>query len=113
MVFNNQGSQRRSRAMIIIGCDFHTRYQQIAMLNTETGEVVERRLEHENGEVRRFYAQLPKPVRVGMEATGFTQWFEQLLAELGHELWVGNAAGIRASGGRKQKTDTGEGVRLL
>jgi transposase len=74
--------------MIIIGCDFHTRYQQIAMLHTETGEVVERRWEHENGEARRFYGQLPKPVRVGIEATGFMQWFEQLLAELGHELWV-------------------------
>src|SRR5258708_8927195 len=113
MVFNNQGSERRSRAMIIIGCDFHTRYQQIAMLNTETGELVERRLEHENGEARRFYAQLPKAVRVGIEATGFTQWFEQLLAELGHELWVGNAAEIRASVVRKQKTDTWDAAHLL
>lgn len=99
--------------MIIIGCDFHTRYQQVAMLNTETGEVVERRLEHENGEARRFYARLPKAVRVGMEATGFTQWFEQLLAELGHELWVGNAAEIRASVVRKQKTDTRDAAHLL
>jgi len=31
--------------MMIIGCDLHTRYQQIAMLNTETGELTERRLE--------------------------------------------------------------------
>ena len=31
--------------MIIIGCDLHTRTQQVAMLDTETGEVVERRLE--------------------------------------------------------------------
>ena len=35
--------------MMIIGCDFHPRYQQIAMMDTETGELVERRLEHENG----------------------------------------------------------------
>ncbi len=62
--------------MIIIGCDFHTRYQQIAMMDTETGELVERRLEHENGEARAFYASLPKPVVVGMEATGYAQWFE-------------------------------------
>ena len=99
--------------MIIIGCDFHTRYQQIAMLNTETGELLERRLEHENGQGRRFYAQLPKPVRVGMEATGFTQWFEQMLAELGHELWVGDAAEIRASVVRKQKTDTRDAAHIL
>jgi len=44
--------------MMIIGCDLHTRYQQIAMLDTETGELVERRLEHENGEARAFYAGL-------------------------------------------------------
>jgi hypothetical protein len=46
--------------MIIIGCDFHPRYEQIAMMNTKTGELVERRLEHENGEARAFYASLPK-----------------------------------------------------
>jgi hypothetical protein len=33
--------------MMIIGCDFHPRYQQIAMMDTATGELVERRLEHE------------------------------------------------------------------
>ena len=27
--------------MMIIGCDLHTRYQQIAMLDMETGEEVE------------------------------------------------------------------------
>jgi len=36
--------------MLIIGCDFHTRYQQIAMLDTLTGELTERRLDHESGE---------------------------------------------------------------
>jgi hypothetical protein len=52
--------------MKIIGCDFHTRYQQIAMMDTETGELVERRLEHEIGEALAFYATLPKAARVGM-----------------------------------------------
>jgi len=33
--------------MKIVGCDLHTRYQQIAMLDQETGELIERRLEHE------------------------------------------------------------------
>ena len=66
--------------MMIIGCDLHTRYQQVAMLDTETGELVERRLEHETGEARAFYAALQGPVRVGIEATGYTHWFEGLLA---------------------------------
>ena len=91
--------------MKIVGCDLHTRYQQIAMLDTETGEVIERRLEHANGEARAFYAGLQGPVRVGIEATGHTRWFERLLAELGHELWIGDAAQIRAAMVRKQKTD--------
>jgi len=99
--------------MMIIGCDFHPRYQQIAMMDTETGELVERRLEHENGEARAFYARLPKPVRVGMEATGYAQWFERMLAEQGHELWIGHASEIRAGVVRKQKTDARDAAHLL
>jgi hypothetical protein len=62
--------------MMSIGCDLHTRYQQIAMVDTDTGEFVQRRLEHESGVVREFYACLKGAVRVGIEATGHTQWFE-------------------------------------
>ncbi len=98
---------------MIIGCDFHTRQQHIAMLDTETGELVEQRLEHANGEARKFYEGLPKPVRVGIEATGYTRWFERLLAELGHELWVGDAAAIRASVVRKQKNDRRDAAHIL
>ena len=45
--------------MKIVGCDLHTRYRQIAMLDAETGELVERRLEHESGEARAFYEAQP------------------------------------------------------
>jgi len=47
--------------MLIISCDLHTRAQQVALLDTETGELVERRLEHENGEAKRFYQGLKEP----------------------------------------------------
>src|SRR5574340_1115189 len=99
--------------MLIIGCDFHTRYQQIAMLNEDTGELTERRLEHENGEANAFYRTLQRPVRVGIEATGPMHWFERLLAELGHELWIGDSAKIRASEVRKQKTDERDAALIL
>ena len=99
--------------MMIIGCDLHTRYQQIAMLDTETGELVERRLEHESGEARAFYSALAGAVRVGIEATGHTHWFEAMLAELGHELWMGDAAKIRAAVVRKQKTDARDAAHRL
>jgi len=99
--------------MKIIGCDLHTRYQQVAMVDQETGELIERRLEHESGEARSFYAALAAPVRVGIEATGHTRWFERMLGELGHELWIGDAAEIRASVVRKQKTDARYAAHLL
>jgi transposase len=99
--------------MLIIGCDFHSRFQQIAMVDTETGELVKRRLEHSNGEAQKFYAGLQRPVRVGMEATGYAQWFEHMLAQLGHELWVGDAAEIRAAMVRKQKTDDRDALHIL
>jgi transposase len=99
--------------MAIIGCDWHTRYQVIAMLDTETGEMTTRQLEHENCEARRFYAELAEPSLIGIEATGYTQWFERLMAELGHELWVGDPAEIRARAVRRQKTDTRDAEPLL
>lgn len=99
--------------MQIIGCDFHPRYQQIAALDTATGAREERRLEHAGSVVREFYRALPRPSRVGLEATGYTQWFERLVVELGHELWVGDAAQIRASVVREQKTDTRDAQHLL
>lgn len=100
--------------MLIIGCDFHTRYQQIAMADDATGELLlERRLDHENGEAHSFYRTLQRPVRVGIEATGPMHWFERLLAELGHELWIGDSAKIRASEVRKQKTDERDAALIL
>src|SRR5437016_6464599 len=99
--------------MLIIGCDLHTRYQVIARLDTESGEMVTRRLQHENGEARAFYASLPAPALVGIEATGYTPWFERLMAELNYELWVGDAAQIRARAVRRQKTDTRDAEHLL
>ena len=99
--------------MIIIGCDFHSRFQQIAMLDTETGEIVERRVEHERGQAQAFYAALPAPARVGMEATGYARWFERMLREQGHELWIGDASAIRAARVRKQKTDARDALLLL
>ena len=99
--------------MMIIGCDLHTRTQQVAMLDTETGEVVEKRLEHENGEAKSFYEGLKEPAVVGIETTGSTRWFAEMLAGLGHELVVGEAGKIRAQRPRKQKHDRGDAEHLL
>ena len=97
----------------IIGCDFHPSYQQVAMLDTATGELSEKTLRHEGEEVRAFYAALPGPVRVGIEASGQSQWFERLLGELGHQVWIGDAGKIRTCTDRKQKTDRRDAALLL
>ncbi len=99
--------------MWIIGCDFHPRYQQIAALNLATGELVERRLSHEGKEAAAFYEALPRGALIGMEATCTAQWFERLLERCGHTLRVGDAAQIRASVVRKQKTDTRDAQHVL
>lgn len=90
--------------MVIIGCDFHSGFQQIVIFDNLTGEFQEKKLLHP-GEAAEFYRSRPEPVRVGMEAGVPCQWFRRLLSECGHELWVGDAARIRAAEPRKQKTD--------
>ena len=102
--------------MIIIGVDYHPSVQQIAYVDTETGETCERRLNHSDGEAEHFYRALERrrvSVRVGIEATGHARWFERLLAELKFELWIGNAAEIKAARVRKQKTDRQDALLLL
>ena len=101
--------------MIIIGVDYHPSFQQIAFLDQETGEYSEQRLNHSDGEAERFYRDLQQRgihVRVGLEATGYSRWFERLLAELGFEVWIGDPAVIKTKRVKKQKTDR-EDARLL
>jgi transposase len=101
--------------MIIIGVDFHPEFQQIAAVDTESGELQERRLRHRE-EAENFYRQLAArsvPVRVGMEASGHARWFERLLSELQFELWSGDAAEIRTKRVRKQKTDRQDAELIL
>jgi transposase len=102
--------------MILIGVDYHPSVQQVAYVDTETGETCERRLNHSDGEAERFYRDLERrqvSVRVGIEATGHARWLERLLAELNFELWIGNAAEIKAARVRKQKTDRQDALLLL
>src|SRR4029077_19697222 len=106
---------RRDRAVTskIQGVDFHPEFQQIASVDTDTGEFQEKRLAHPE-EAEKFYRALTGPkVRVGMEASGHARWFERLVAELQFELWIGDAAEIRAKRVRKQKTDRQDAQLIL
>ena len=88
---------------MIIGCDLHTRYQQIAMLDTDTGELTERGLEHESGEARLF---TPRS-RVGAGRDG-SHWAHALVR--GHAGGVGSrtvdgGCGQDSGGGGAQAED--------
>src|SRR5437762_3252896 len=101
--------------MLIIGCDYHPGFQQIAWVDTETGECGERRLTHRE-EAEQFYQSLKQrnaTVRLGMEASGHSRWFERLLRDLQFELWIGDAAEIRTRRVRKQKTDRQDAQLLV
>src|SRR5437016_7394540 len=109
-----KSSEAKGAVMKIIGCDYHPSFQQIAMLDTETGEVIERRLYHADGEAQRFYESLRGPVRVGVETSGNMLWFERLLARLKHELWIGDAGRIHWLCPRKQQlTDKRDARHIL
>ena len=99
--------------MRIIGCDLHAAQQTIAMLDRETGEIVERTLKHDGTTVRDFYAGMPLPVVVGIEATGSMGWFLRLMEELGVTCQVGDPAKIRKVETRRQKHDRRDAVLLL
>src|SRR3974390_968601 len=101
--------------MLIIGCDYHPGFQQIACVDTGTGELSERRLGHRE-EAEQFYRELGQQnlcVRVGMESSGHSRWFERLLHELGFELWIGDPSEIQTKRVRKQKTDRQDAQLLL
>jgi transposase len=101
--------------MMIIGCDYHPGFQQIAFVDTETGECGERRLQHRE-EAEKFYRDLAAQavrVRLGMEGSGQARWFERLFSELRFELWIGDAAEIRTKRVRKQKTDRQDAELIL
>jgi transposase len=99
--------------MLIIGCDFHPSFQQIAYVDQETGEYGERRLGHREEAVRFYRSLAGRQVRVGMEATGNDRWFRKLLSELGEELLIGDASAIHAAAPREQRTDKRDARHIL
>lgn len=99
--------------MKIVGCDFHPRWQQVAVLDVESGEIAEHKLMNGDGEAEQFYRALEAPALIGMEACGNSQWFIDQLEGLGHQVWIGDAAQIRASYVRRQKTDRRDARHIL
>src|SRR6266851_649760 len=104
LALGDSALRKEADAMTFVGCDLHTRMQQVAVLDTRTGEVSERQLAHDGSAIEEFYAALPGPVTVGIESTGYATWFHTLIQRLGHTLLVGDAAKIRAMVVRKTES---------
>src|SRR5713101_8106312 len=105
LALGDSALRKEADAMTFVGCDLHTRMQQVAVLDTGSGEVSERQLAHDGSAIEEFYAALPRPVTIGIESTGYAVWF--------HTLLVGDAAKIRAMVVRKTKTDRRDALHLL
>lgn len=99
--------------MKIIGCDFHPSWQQVAIFESTTGEIEQRKLSHSDGQAERFYRELEGPALIGIEACGNSQWLIDLVEQMGHQVWIGDASKIRASYVRKQKTDQRDAEHIL
>ena len=100
---------------VYIGVDFHARQQTISYLTTEDGEIRHLQLDHGQPQaVRQFYEQFAgQRVIVGFEASGYAAWFEELLEELGYEIWIGHATAIRTFARRRQKNDRRDAELIL
>src|SRR5918999_4655140 len=99
---------------IYIGVDFHARQQTICYLKTETGELVTSELQHQDkAAVRTFYEQFAGHVTVGLEASGYSPWFERMLEELGFEIWLGHATVIRRRARWRHKNDRRDAELIL
>jgi len=98
---------------VYCGVDFHARVQTVAYCSSTDGEVHLCELDHRRDDVRAFYARFSGEVVVGLEASGYSPWFERMLDELGHTVWLGHAAEIRRVANRRQKNDRRDAELIL
>jgi transposase len=95
------------------GVDFHARMQTVSWVNTEDGEIHQKELNHRVDDVRGFYQQFASGLIVGIEASGYSSWFEDMLEQLGHQVWIGDATEIRRLAPRRQKNDKRDADHIL
>lgn len=96
-----------------IGVDFHAHQQTVAWCDKQTGEIRTLDLVHDPEKVREFYASLPEPAIIGIEASSRAAWFENMLFEIGHKLFVGNPVLIRKRATSRHKNDRRDAELIL
>jgi transposase len=98
---------------IYCGVDFHARQQTVCYCDTVHGEIHLSQLDHEGNDVRDFYSRFTGEVIVGIEASGYSTWFVELVEGLGHQVLIGDAAEVRRLAKRRQKNDRRDAGLLL
>ena len=98
---------------VYVGVDFHVKTQTVCWMDTADGEIHRQTLDHQREDVTRFYGQWAAPATVGVEASGYAQWFHRLVEVTGHRLLVGDAHAIRQFARRRQKNDRRDAELLL
>ena len=98
---------------VYCGVDFHARMQTVSWLDTQNGEIKLKELNHGSDDIRGFYQQFAGEVIVGIEAGGYSSWFEDMLERMGCVVWVGESSEIRRLAGRRQKNDKRDAAHIL
>ncbi len=98
---------------LYIGVDFHPHQQTVCLGDTETGEVRTVDLKHDLEKVREFYKSLPEPAVIGVEASAKARWFENMITDTGHKLFVGNPVLIRKRATSRHKNDRRDAELIL
>ena len=80
---------------VYCGVDFHARVQTVSWMDTQDGEIKQQELKHGSDDIRGFYQQFAGEVVVGIEASGYSSWFEDMLEGIGCQVWIGDATEIR------------------
>jgi transposase len=95
------------------GVDFHARQQTICYCATTDGVIHCRELHHDKDDVRAFYSQFTGNVIAGLEASGYSTWFVELLESLGHQVFIGDATEMRRRARSRQKNDRRDAELIL
>src|SRR5262245_1948607 len=97
--------------MVHVGVDLHKRMSQIAVL-TADGELTQHRLPNDPARLEPFFAQLPTPNPIAIEASGTWWWLVDLLERLGHQPVLSHPKETKAIASARLKNDKVGAQRL-
>ena len=96
-----------------VGIDLHKDTLTVCTYCSCCGEVAFQKLACKcRGQITEFFAALPRPHVVAIEAVGFYRWLWELLEPLVDKLVLADATAARALAGRRLKTDREDALNV-